>query len=102
MPSVRRLAAVAKKEMREILRDPITLGIALILPLIMMFLFSYAITLDVKDIALAVVDEDNSPERRVASISPAFCTPGIFACGRLLKMSSRSQISWIVGLCAWR
>ena len=64
MLSIRRLMAVAKKETREILRDPITLGIAILLPLLMMFLFSYAITLDVKDIALAVVDEDNSPESR--------------------------------------
>jgi ABC-2 type transport system permease protein len=56
--------AVAKKETREILRDPITLGIAILLPLVMMFLFSYAITLDVKEIAMAVVDEDNSPESR--------------------------------------
>jgi ABC-2 type transport system permease protein len=64
MHSLRRLVAVAKKETREILRDPITLGTAIVLPLVMMFLFSYAITLDVKEIALAVVDEDNSPESR--------------------------------------
>jgi ABC-2 type transport system permease protein len=64
MPSVRRLVAVAKKETREVLRDPITLGTALILPLLLLFLFSYAITLDVKDLALAVVDEDNSAESR--------------------------------------
>jgi ABC-2 type transport system permease protein len=64
MGSIRRLVAVAKKEMREILRDPITLWIAIVLPLVMLFLLSYAITLDVKDISLAVVDEDNSPESR--------------------------------------
>ena len=64
MHSLRRLLAVAKKETREILRDPITLGIAIVLPVLMMFLFSYAISLDVKEIALAVVDEDNSPESR--------------------------------------
>ncbi len=56
--------AVAEKEAREILRDPITLGVAILLPLVMMFLFSYAITLDVKQIAMAVVDEDGSPESR--------------------------------------
>lgn len=68
--NLRCLTAVASKETREICRDPITLGIAMILPLVMMFLFSYAITLDVKDIPLAVVDEDHSPESRayVASI----------------------------------
>lgn len=64
MGSMRRCMAVMQKETREILRDPMTLGIAIVLPLMMMFLFSYAITLDVKDIALAVVDEAHSPESR--------------------------------------
>ncbi len=59
-----RIVAVTKKEAREILRDPITLGIAIILPLVMMFLFAYAITLDVKAIPLAVLDLDQSPESR--------------------------------------
>jgi ABC-2 type transport system permease protein len=62
MDSLLRLWAVAKKETREILRDPITLGIAILLPLVMMLLFSYAITLDLKDLPLAVLDEDRSPE----------------------------------------
>ena len=70
MRSLARVGAVARKETREILRDPITLGIAIILPLLMMFLFAYAITLDVRDIRLAVLDEDGSAESReyVASV----------------------------------
>ena len=62
MDSLGRLAAVAKKEALEIVRDPITLGI--VLPVLMMFLFAYAITLDVRDIRLAVLDEDLTPESR--------------------------------------
>ncbi|HSE89316.1 MAG TPA: ABC transporter permease [Candidatus Binatia bacterium] len=58
------MIAVAKKESREIFRDPITLGIAILLPVIMMFLFSYAITLDVREIRLAVLDQDRSSESR--------------------------------------
>lgn len=64
MRSAVRVLAVAKKEMRELLRDPITLGIAIVLPLVMMFLFAYAITLDVREIRLAVLDEDGSPQSR--------------------------------------
>lgn len=64
MRSLARLGAVARKETREVLRDPITLGIAVVLPLLMMFLFTYALTLDVRDIRLAVLDEDGSPESR--------------------------------------
>lgn len=64
MASVRRLLAVASKETREILRDPITVGVAIFLPLVMMFLFTYAITLDVREIRMAVLDEDGSAESR--------------------------------------
>lgn len=64
MGSLTRIRAVTKKEAREILRDPITLGVAVVLPLLMMVLFTYAITLDVREIRLAVLDEDASPESR--------------------------------------
>ncbi len=70
MGSLVRVRAVARKEAREVLRDPITLGVAIVLPLVMMVLFAYAIDLDVREIRLAVVDEDRSRESReyVASV----------------------------------
>jgi ABC-2 type transport system permease protein len=55
---------ILKKEFREIWRDPYTLGMVIILPLMLLFLFGYALNLDVKDISLAVVDLDNSAESR--------------------------------------
>ena len=64
MASLRRLLAVTSKETREILRDPITVIVAILLPLVMMFLFTYAITLDVREIRMAVLDEDGSAESR--------------------------------------
>ncbi|HET9491123.1 MAG TPA: ABC transporter permease [Methylomirabilota bacterium] len=64
MDSLRRCLAIARKEAREIRRDPITLGIAMVLPLIMMFLLAYAITLDVREIRMAVLDEDGSADSR--------------------------------------
>ena len=59
-----RLAAVIGKESREILRDPITLGVSLLMPLVMLFLFGYAISLDLRQAALGVLDEDGSPASR--------------------------------------
>ncbi len=55
---------ILKKEFREIWRDPYTLGIAVILPLILLFLFAYSLNLDVKNIPLAVVDLDQTAESR--------------------------------------
>lgn len=59
-----RVAAVIEKETKEIVRDPVTVGIALIMPLIMLFLFGYAISLDVEDIRMGVLDHDRSPASR--------------------------------------
>lgn len=59
-----RLFAVLRKEVREILRDPYTLSIALALPLIMLFLFAYGVNTDVRNIRMAVMDFDHSPASR--------------------------------------
>lgn len=64
MASLGRLAAIAKKEAREILRDRITLTVAVVLPILLMVLFTYAITLDVREIRLGILDRDGSPESR--------------------------------------
>ncbi|GGB92444.1 membrane protein [Marinobacterium zhoushanense] len=59
-----RISAVIGKESREILRDPITLGVAILMPLVMLFLFGYAISLDLRKAALGVLDEDRTPASR--------------------------------------
>jgi len=56
------LPALIKKEAKEILRDPVTLSTAIFLPLVMLFIFGYAISLDVKDISMAVYDQDRTQE----------------------------------------
>ena len=61
---LRGIRTVALKETRELLRDPITLGIALLLPLVLLFLFGYAFDLDVREVAVAVVDQDATVESR--------------------------------------
>src|SRR6185503_9862422 len=48
--SPRRTVAVAHKEVRHILRDPLTMGFALGLPLVLVAFFGYAIDLDVRHI----------------------------------------------------
>jgi len=58
------IVPILKKEFREIWRDPYTLGLAIFLPLVLLFLFAYSFDLDVKNIPLALVDLDNSAESR--------------------------------------
>ncbi len=62
--NARRILAVARKEVLHIRRDPRSLGMALAIPALMMFLFGYALTLDVDNVPLAVWDQSGTPESR--------------------------------------
>lgn len=70
------IATVAWKELREIRRDPVTIAVATLLPLIMLYLFGSALSLDVKDARLAVYDLDQSPASR--ALIAAFERSGYF------------------------
>jgi ABC-2 type transport system permease protein len=59
-----RIPPLARKEFRHILRDPRSLWIIFMLPNVMMFLFGYAIDLDLKDIRLGVCDLSRTPQSR--------------------------------------
>ena len=58
------LLSIVKKEFWHILRDPQTLIIILVMPLFMLFLFGYAITLEMKDINTVVIDHSKTPQSR--------------------------------------
>jgi len=60
----RRIRAVVEKESKEIVRDPITVAISLLMPLVMLFLFGYAISLDVKDVKIGILDQDRTSASR--------------------------------------
>lgn len=70
------IGAVIWKEVREIRRDPVTVSFAVILPLLMLYLFGSALSLDVKDATLAVYDLDKSPASR--ALIDAFPHSGYF------------------------
>jgi ABC-2 type transport system permease protein len=59
-----RVAALIGKEARELTRDPITLWLALLMPLVMLFLFGYAVALDVENVRMGVYDESRSTASR--------------------------------------
>lgn len=61
---MRKLWFLAHKEFRHILRDPRSLVIVIVMPIMMTFLYGYAISLDVENIVIAAVDYDKTPESR--------------------------------------
>ncbi len=62
--NLRRTRAIARKELIHILRDPRSLIMALVLPLMMILLFGYALTLDIDRIPVSILDQDHSPQSR--------------------------------------
>jgi len=60
-----RIPAIARKESLHILRDWRTLLIAFVLPILLILLFGFAITFDIRDLKLAVADEDRTAASRV-------------------------------------
>ena len=59
-----RIAAILVKELRQLGRDPATLAMLLALPLFLLLMFGYAISLDVRHIQLAVLDRDRTRASR--------------------------------------
>jgi ABC-2 type transport system permease protein len=55
-----RIKAIAKKEMLQIIRDPLSLAMGFLMPVLLLFIFGYAISLDVDNITTIVHDLDRS------------------------------------------
>ncbi len=71
-----RLFAMARKEVLQLRRDPRSLVMAFLLPVLLLVLFGYAITWDVDHIAAAVLDQDGSARSR--ELIDAFTASGYF------------------------
>ncbi|MGE5309127.1 MAG: ABC transporter permease [Deltaproteobacteria bacterium] len=76
----KRVLAMTGKEFIQIIRDWRSLGLALLIPVFMLILFGYALTLDVDNVPLAVWDQDKSVASRdfirLFSGSPYFKVAG--------------------------
>ncbi len=62
--NLHRLFSLVRKEILQILRDPNTLMIAIMIPIVELFLLGYAATNDVRNVPLAVWDQDRGPAAR--------------------------------------
>jgi len=65
-----RLLGIIRKESLQILRDPSSIAIAFVMPLVLLLLFGYGVSLDARHIPLAMVVEQ--PDANSASLVGAF------------------------------
>ncbi len=75
--ALKRLLAMIIKEARQIRRDPLTMGMMFVIPIMQLVLFGYAINADPKGLPTAVLSYDNSPLSR--AIIRAIGTTGYFS-----------------------
>ena len=68
--SGRRLLALVRKEGLQVVRDPSAILIAFVLPVILLFLFAYAVSLDIRQVPIGLVLESDDPSAQ--SLAAAF------------------------------
>jgi len=74
--SLRRLTALAKKEALQVMRDPSAILIAFVLPVVLLFLFAYAVSLDIRRLPIGVVLESDAASAQ--SLAAAFSATRYF------------------------
>jgi ABC-2 type transport system permease protein len=70
---LRRLMAIVVKELRQLRRDRLTLGMVIGIPILQLLLFGFAINLDVRHLPAAIADEANTSNSR-AFVQDLFAT----------------------------
>jgi ABC-2 type transport system permease protein len=92
---IRRIAYLAAKEARHIVRDLRTVYLALGIPLVLLLLFGYALTMDVADIPTVVVDADRTAASR--DLVSAFARTGCFSIAARIDDASRIEGMFVRG-----
>lgn len=57
-----RMRGLLRKEWLQVVRDPSAIAIALVMPVVLLLLFGYGISLDARDVPVAIVADDLGPE----------------------------------------
>ena len=97
-----RMRGILRKEMLQIRRDPSSIALALILPIVLLFIFGYGVSLDAENVPVAVVLDDNSPvAREVASRfkgSPYFHTTRLQSINQAEQALNTGRVDGILHL----
>ncbi len=82
----RRLRGLIVKEFLQAFRDPSSIMIAFVLPLILLFIYGYGVSLDITDLRVGLVVEDQSPEAK--SLADSFSATPYFN----VRMAKNRQV----------
>jgi ABC-2 type transport system permease protein len=97
-----RMRGILRKEVLQILRDPSSIALAIVLPLVLLFIFGYGVTLDAENVPIAVVLDDNGPVARDVSarfhLSPYFKTIHLTSMAEATEWLNQRRVDGIVHL----
>jgi ABC-2 type transport system permease protein len=97
-----RVWALVRKEARQIVRDPSSLAIGVVLPVLLILLFGYGLSLDVTHVPLAVVLEGPSPDATELAasfqLSPYFDAQLLTSMPRAQRLMLERKVDGIVRL----
>src|SRR5262244_1339474 len=85
-----RVWSLVKKESRQVVRDPSSIAIGIVLPLVLILLFGYGLSLDVMNVPIAVVLEDPSPD--ATELAASFELSPYFDAEFLTSMTRAQQL----------
>ena len=98
--SLRRVWALIVKESRQIIRDPSSIAIGVVMPVMLILLFGFALSLDVKNAPVAVVMEDTSASARELAagfqLSPYFSVVPTASIRQAQTMMLNRQVDGII------
>ena len=98
--SLRRVWALVVKESRQIIRDPSSIAIGVVMPVMLILLFGFALSLDVKNAPVAVVMEDTSASARELAagfqLSPYFSVVPTASIRQAQTMMLNRQVDGII------
>lgn len=89
MLSATRLLAVSRKEVIQLRRDARSLIMAFAIPVVLLVFFSYAITFDVREIRMALLDQDGTARSR--ELAEAFQASTFFTIARRLQRYAEAE-----------
>lgn len=86
----RRVWALTLKETRQAFRDPSSVAIGIVLPAVLILLFGFGLSLDMKDIPVALVLEDHSPQ--ASDLASSFELSPYFRATRVASMPEAQDL----------
>ncbi len=84
-----RLRGIMRKEMLQILRDPSSIAIAFLLPLVLLLIFGYGVSLDATNVPVALVVEQ--PSAQSSSFTGAFAQSPYFRTTQYVHMAEAEE-----------